>query len=179
MVSAKLVEHRSRQNELLTLLGIEPEPDSPVFLQVNQFGDLVRLNPSSLTQWWRRKRSKLGLANVRWHDLRHWGASRLIASGADIESVRNWLGHNTVNTTHGYIHLFGGDGRTELMQKAFGAFEAPDESGAGEADSHEQLGADDAARLLQIASTMLAGGTLDSAVAASVKQLLNAEDATT
>lgn len=173
-----LEEHRKRQTELLEMLGGEFDPNGRVFLFLNQFGEVSELSPATLTQWWGRKRTSLGLDGVKWHDLRHWGASRLIASGADVLKVRDWLGHRSANTTDGYMHLFGGEDRTRLMNKAFGAFEAINASDPSGTIGEDELGTDDAAKLLQIASTMLAGGTLDPTVAASVKQLLNAEDAT-
>lgn len=44
------------------------------------------------------------LKGIRWHDLRHTHASRLLASGASIETVRTLLGHVSIETTSIYLH---------------------------------------------------------------------------
>ncbi len=41
---------------------------------------------------------------LRFHDLRHTAASRLRRAGADLDHIRKVLGHQAVQTTHGYVH---------------------------------------------------------------------------
>ena len=63
--------------------------------------------PDSMSQWWIRNSPARGLSDVRWHDLRHWSASRLIAAGTDVRTVASRLGHASPKTTLGtYAHLF-------------------------------------------------------------------------
>jgi integrase len=45
---------------------------------------------------------------VRPHDLRHAHASWLLAGGADLQVVKERLGHGTITTTDQYLHTLGG-----------------------------------------------------------------------
>jgi site-specific recombinase XerD len=47
---------------------------------------------------------KAGIEGVTWHTLRHTFASRLLAQGADIMTVKELLGHSTVVVTMRYLH---------------------------------------------------------------------------
>jgi site-specific recombinase XerD len=48
---------------------------------------------------------KAGLTtNVRIHDLRHAHASWLLAGGADLQVVKQRLGHGSLRTTEKYLH---------------------------------------------------------------------------
>lgn len=51
-------------------------------------------NPDRIGWWWKRSRTLSGI-DARWrlHDLRHWSATHAIASGADVRTVANRLGH--------------------------------------------------------------------------------------
>jgi site-specific recombinase XerD len=41
---------------------------------------------------------------VRAHDLRHAHASWLLAGGADLQMVKDRLGHGSISTTEKYLH---------------------------------------------------------------------------
>jgi site-specific recombinase XerD len=43
---------------------------------------------------------------VRVHDLRHAHASWLLAGGADLQVVKQRLGHGSLRTTERYLHTF-------------------------------------------------------------------------
>lgn len=47
---------------------------------------------------------RAGIEDLRFHDLRHTFASRLIAKGVDIVTVRDLLGHFSVRVTQRYTH---------------------------------------------------------------------------
>jgi len=54
---------------------------------------------------WRPALKRAGLTfNVRAHDLRHAHASWLLAGGADLQMVKERLGHGSISTTERYLH---------------------------------------------------------------------------
>jgi integrase len=55
-------------------------------------------------QVWLPARKAAGLSKVRVHDLRHAHASWLIAGGADLQVVKERLGHSSIATTEKYLH---------------------------------------------------------------------------
>ncbi|NIM59224.1 MAG: tyrosine-type recombinase/integrase [Candidatus Aminicenantes bacterium] len=57
----------------------------------------------SVRKAFEKARRRAGL-KIRFHDLRHTFASRLVANGADIETVRELLGHQSITTTQRYTH---------------------------------------------------------------------------
>jgi site-specific recombinase XerD len=55
-------------------------------------------------QVWGPARKACGLGKVRIHDLRHAHASWLLAGGADLQVVKERLGHASIATTEKYLH---------------------------------------------------------------------------
>jgi site-specific recombinase XerD len=54
---------------------------------------------------WRPALERAGITfNVRPHDLRHAHASWLLAGGADLQAVKERLGHGSISTTEKYLH---------------------------------------------------------------------------
>ena len=47
---------------------------------------------------------KAGIKNLRFHDLRHTFATRLVLSGVDLVTVSRLLGHSTIHMTMRYSH---------------------------------------------------------------------------
>ena len=57
---------------------------------------------------WQRLRKAADLpADIVIHSLRHQGASMMLASGADLATVRDILGHADISTTEKYLHASG------------------------------------------------------------------------
>ncbi len=48
--------------------------------------------------------SRAGVKNLRFHDLRHTFASRLVLSGVDLPTVARLLGHSSIQMTMRYSH---------------------------------------------------------------------------
>jgi hypothetical protein len=59
----------------------------------------------SAKHWFLRAVKTASVAGFTWHDLRHTFASRLVMSGADIVTVKELLGHQTLSMTVRYSHL--------------------------------------------------------------------------
>ncbi len=59
----------------------------------------------NLRKNWEFARKAAGVTHVRFHDLRHTTATRLIALGVPIEEVARILGHSDVKTTYRYVNL--------------------------------------------------------------------------
>ena len=60
---------------------------------------------SDIYLFWNKLRRKLGLNNIRVHDLRHTFASLLVNAGHSLYEVQNLLGHSDPRTTMRYAHL--------------------------------------------------------------------------
>jgi site-specific recombinase XerD len=63
---------------------------------------------------WYPARDAAGLAGLRVHDLRHAHASWLLAGGADLQVVKERLGHASIVTTQRYLHSLPTAGETAL-----------------------------------------------------------------
>jgi integrase len=62
--------------------------------------------PNDVTKDFIRLRNKVGLNDVRLHDLRHFTATRLLAAGVPIRTISGRLGHANASTTLGvYAHF--------------------------------------------------------------------------
>lgn len=65
------------------------------------------LHQNSAGYHWRKARDAAGLPALRFHDLRHFYASGLIAAGCDVVTVQRALGHgNATVTLTTYAHLW-------------------------------------------------------------------------
>ena len=63
------------------------------------------LDASRLKRHLRAACRRAGVAEVRWHDLRHSFASQLVSAGVSLRQVQAWLGHSTIAMTERYSHL--------------------------------------------------------------------------
>ena len=72
---------------------------------------LVFVNPKTgkrfdnIQTTWERVRAAAGLADFRWHDFRSHFASKLVMAGVDLNTVRELLGHQTIDMVLVYAHL--------------------------------------------------------------------------
>jgi integrase len=54
---------------------------------------------------WGKAVSAAEITDLRFHDLRHTAASRLVMAGVDLYTVKEILGHKTLVMTQRYSHL--------------------------------------------------------------------------
>ena len=93
---------QERQVSLTTRLMIELEriwEESPKNRDFLVFGFTDNVKKS-----WTSVRTKAGLPDVRFHDLRHTAATRLVAAHLPLPEVGRVLGHTQANTTYRYVN---------------------------------------------------------------------------
>ena len=76
------------------------------------------LTVEGLATLWRRLVRRAGLRGTRtnMHVIRHWFASRLARSGANLVYIQELLGHGSISTTRLYVHTSLDDLRTTMME---------------------------------------------------------------
>jgi integrase len=78
------------------------------------------LDGSALRRRYKRARDAAGLRPLRWHDLRHTFGSLLVASGVDLVSIKDAMGHSQLTTTSRYLHARPATERAAAFTAAFG-----------------------------------------------------------
>jgi integrase len=99
-----LVAHRERCEHVAAMCGIVLSDSAFVFSHAPDGSRPWR--PDVVTHAFMRLRERAGLPGVRLHDLRHFVATRLLASGVDVRTVAGRLGHrNPATTLNVYSHF--------------------------------------------------------------------------
>ncbi|PHQ72264.1 MAG: hypothetical protein COB93_00925 [Sneathiella sp.] len=81
-----------------TLLNLDPKDFGPVFTY-------KRRGIKSVKTSFKNARRKAGLNDVRFHDLRHTFASRLVQGGVPLYDVMHMTGHKSLEMVQRYAHL--------------------------------------------------------------------------
>jgi len=84
----------------INLMKVVKHPDSPYVFNYNNGKQIRDVRTSFFTTL-----KKSGIINFRFHDLRHTFASQLVMSGVDLNTVRELLGHKSLEMTIRYSHL--------------------------------------------------------------------------
>lgn len=95
-----LKRHKTEQSKEMLKLGSLWQRDNFVFTQWN--GKMMY--PTTPTLLFSRFLDKNNLPHRKFHALRHTSATLLLASGTDIKTVGNRLGHTQLSTTNRYVH---------------------------------------------------------------------------
>lgn len=89
--------HQRRAEQAARRAGAELGRDAFVFS--HEPGGREPWRPDSASRAFRHLRHDVGLDHVRLHDLRHFVATRLLASGIHVRTVSGRLGHSLTSTT--------------------------------------------------------------------------------
>ena len=60
---------------------------------------------NNIKKSWEGLRNRAGLKDFRFHDLRHSFASKLVMAQVDLYTVKELMGHSTIQMTERYAHL--------------------------------------------------------------------------
>jgi integrase len=85
-------------------VGVTLESDAFVWSQAPDYRQPLR--PSRVTTQFTELRSRLGLGAIRFHHLRHFAATVMLAGGIDVRTVAGRLGHSRPTLTlQTYAHV--------------------------------------------------------------------------
>lgn len=102
--AALLHEHRLAAEQRARIVRAELSDRSFVFS--DEPDGSLPWKPDRITLAFGRLCRELGVTGVRFHDLRHFAATRLLTSGVDVRTVSGRLGHAAASTTLGvYAHF--------------------------------------------------------------------------
>jgi integrase len=90
-----LLKLKERQDENRKLFGKEYQKSDYIF----KYADGTLFRPDSATRSFQRVLKNHGLAQMRFHDLRHSTASIMYEMGCDVKEIQYWLGHADIETT--------------------------------------------------------------------------------
>jgi integrase len=99
--------------------------------EANEFvaGQRYPITYWNLQTQWRRARAKAGLPDLRFHDLRHTAATRMLRVIGNLALVQEMLGHASPVTTRKYAHVSSDDLRA-AMERADAANPCVDAAGS-------------------------------------------------
>ena len=99
MLMEILKQHRIQQSEEFLRLGIRTGNDGLVFPVLDHRGKLSARNPRGFSKSFKRHISKLDITQIKFHELRHTHATRLLQDKIPIKVVSERLGHSNVTIT--------------------------------------------------------------------------------
>lgn len=74
------------------------------------------MSPDSVLHMLQRVLKRAGLPRIRFHDLRHSHISLLIDQGFSVVGIADRVGHESIDITYNYAHLFPSK-QTEMADK--------------------------------------------------------------
>lgn len=103
-VKERLLVLKKEQENNRRLCGRSYHKQFAGYVCINEMGDLIK--PHYVTEQFPKLLDANGLRRIRFHDLRHSCASRMLANGVPMKQIQEWLGHSDFSTTANiYAHL--------------------------------------------------------------------------
>ena len=100
----RLLYLQDQQNKHRRLCGRSYCREYIGYICVDEIGVLIK--PDYISAAFPKLLDSHGLRRIRFHDLRHSCASLLLANGAQMKDIQDWLGHSDYSTTANiYTHL--------------------------------------------------------------------------
>lgn len=93
-----LVAHRQWLEAVAEHEGVALPANCPMFPTVSRVTGVTWTSPGKLSAAWRAHCKRAG-ASVRFHDMRHWMATSMLAAGQPLHAVSDRLGHTLPSTT--------------------------------------------------------------------------------
>lgn len=99
-----LIFKKAMQFSKITACGRSYHKQFAGYVCINEMGDLIK--PHYVTEQFPKLLDANGLRRIRFHDLRHSCASRMLSNGVPMKQIQDWLGHSDFSTTANiYAHL--------------------------------------------------------------------------
>ena len=96
---------KKARDELVPLLPEAQDIIEVMRMFTGKNKQIFPFSPNSVSNQWRKSRNRAAVIDLRWHDLRHEGVSRLFERGFDIMAVSRFSGHKDLNTLKRYTHV--------------------------------------------------------------------------
>jgi integrase len=92
--------------ELIALIANEhgKHPDRVFTYRRSRTSENAPLTPTNWRRHWRKAVTAVGLAGLRWHDLRHVAATRILRATGSLKLAGKVLGHASTTSTARYAH---------------------------------------------------------------------------
>jgi integrase len=102
----RVIPISSRLLPILEMLSSRSRPDDlPPTPEDFVFGNVIGGRVRSIKTAWRATCRRAGVANLRFHDLRHEAGSRLVEAGWPLHYVQAMLGHSNLKQTSTYLNV--------------------------------------------------------------------------
>jgi integrase len=102
--NAVLAVQKDLASQRCTTVGVALGSDAFIWSQAPDYSEPLR--PGRVTSRFAELRGDLGLGSVRFHHLRHFAATVMLAGGVDVRTVAGRLGHSRPTLTlQTYAHV--------------------------------------------------------------------------
>jgi integrase len=98
-----LIELRQIQDEIASIRGERDGGKKVQRIRMQSGGRVFDI--AEPREWWAKAVKEAKIPHIRWHDLRHTTASRMVQSRKTLKEAGDALGHSSPNTTQRYAHL--------------------------------------------------------------------------